>query len=403
MKFGRHRRYFAGAVAVALVASGVVGSQLGTAASAPTVPDTIQYSQTTGSNGTYILYTPGDGSKTTKQSVTSGGGCATPTPSGAPLLGFSASYYSSGYNGTASPAVVGAYKSRTGVCQIPQAWSIEKNEALKFAVGSNSLVAGRVFSRAQIKLEREDKSTLADAPVQGRLVTRLGATIVDQSKTFSINGPAGTQVTADTGLSTTGFDSVEIRVESPDAGSISVVGPTSTFTFASKICVGDTITTNSSGGSASAGQVAASVTLAGVASGPTCKSYTFFGASASDPNSTDGKSISFLSQQVIGAHITATFDWGYTPYCRADATTDSVPTCPTTYVNFGDGTGDHAQTYCAAADPGNTALPWCTTSRNFEYKTVHDPTNPAANAAGDVVVTHITETWDGYGDIYFHR
>src|SRR4029079_7790012 len=103
-------------------------------------------------------YVPGDGSRPTNESVTSGGGCATPSPWGVPLFALSASYYASGYSGSSTNAIVGAYKSRTGVCQITQAWSIEVNEALIFAPGANTLTAGREWSRAQIVLEREDKS-----------------------------------------------------------------------------------------------------------------------------------------------------------------------------------------------------------------------------------------------------
>src|SRR4051812_11842330 len=110
-------------VGVALIAGTFAWSQLGGAAGASGTLDKIVYSQQTGSNGTYIQYVPGDGSKATKQSVTSGGGCATPSPSGVPLLAFSALYYppvanQPAYSGSPTAAVVGAYKSRTGVCQI---------------------------------------------------------------------------------------------------------------------------------------------------------------------------------------------------------------------------------------------------------------------------------------------
>ena len=144
----RYSRYLVAFGVTTAVVAGVVGIQLGGATTVTPNPDTIQYVQTTGSNGTYLKYVPGDGSKATTQSVTSGGGCATPSPSGVPILAFSANYYPGGYAGTTvNTAVVGAYKSRTGVCQIPQAWSIEVNEGLVFGVGSNSLVSGRLFSR----------------------------------------------------------------------------------------------------------------------------------------------------------------------------------------------------------------------------------------------------------------
>ena len=350
-----------------------------------TNPDVVQYAQQTGNNGTYILYVPGDGSKTTKQGITSGGGCATPTPVGTPILGLSANYYPNGYSNAPTAAVAGAYKSRTGVCAIPQAWSIEVNEGLVFSIGSNTVVAGRAFVRAQLQLQRDDKGS--SAPVTGQLVERLGSTQVGTAA-FSITGPNGTVITADTGTVKTGFDSIEVQVLTPSAGSISVVGPTSTFTLAGKICGGETITDTSSDGTASSGQVAASLTYLGGTGAPTCKSYTFFGADANDPTSTNGKSVNFLSQEATGAHVTATFDWGYFPYCRADATVDvNVPPCPTTYFVFSDGT-TAPQTYCSSdADLNDPAIPWCTVSRHYDYVQVNG-----------VTMVHITETWDGLGD-----
>jgi hypothetical protein len=95
--------------------------------------------------------------------------------------------------------------------------------------------------------------------------------------------------------------------------------------------------------------------------------------------------------------MTATFDWGYFPYCRADGVVDpNVPACPATLVDFGDGVF-HTETYCAAVDPNAetappwTPPPWCATSRHVDY--VLDP------AGSGATVAHITETWDGLGDI----
>jgi hypothetical protein len=371
-------------VVTAVVAS-AVWVQLGGATTTSTNPDTIQYVQTTGNNGTYLKYVPGDGSKATTQSVTSGGGCATPSPSGVPILGFRGNYYPNGYTGTATTVPVGAYKSRTGVCSIPQAWSIEVNEGLVFSVGTNTLVAGRLFSRAQIQLQRQDKSTSTDPPVTGKLIESLAGTPVGE-QSFSIPGPnGGLPITGDTGNVAAGFDSVEIRVLTPAAGSISVVGPTSVFTLASKICPGDSITTTSN-------DVSATLTFV---SGSACKTFTQFSASSTD------KSVTFLSQELAGAHMTATFDWGYFPYCRADAVVEqNVPACPPTLVDFGDGVF-HTETYCSAVDPNAetappwTPPPWCTTARHVDY--VLDPGGSGATVA------HITETWDGLGDIIWRH
>jgi hypothetical protein len=378
---------------IAAVAGAASLSQLGGAAGATAVADTIVYNQQTGANGTYIQYVPGDGSKVTKQAVTSGGGCATPSPSGVPLLAFSAKSYPNGYADASTSAIVGAYKSRTGVCATPQAWSIEVNEGLIFSVGSNTLTAGRQWSRAQLQIEREDKSLATDPPAVVQVVRRVGATVVD-TQSFSIAGPSGHSQLVDTGEGI-GFDSIEIRVLSPAAGSVSVVGPTSTFTFAKKICPGDTITDTSTGGTLSSGEVTANFTFVS-APGGACKSYSFFEALSTDPNVDNGKSVEFLSQQLAGAHMTATFDWGLFPYCRPDNNPDpahpGAPECPATTVDFG--SGDVVQTFCAP-NGASTAVPWCTTSRHFDY--VQDPSDSS------VTLVHITETWDGLGDILFRR
>ncbi|MDQ1509213.1 MAG: hypothetical protein QOG50_1057, partial [Actinomycetota bacterium] len=297
------------------------------------------------------------------------------------------------YSGSSTVVPVGAYQSRTGVCSIPQAWSVEANEGLIFGVGPNSLTVGRQFSRAQLQIEREDKSLATDPPVVVQALLRAGSTVVS-TQSFNVAGPNGNQITLDTGEGV-GFDSIELRVLSPAAGSISVVGPTSTFTFAKTICPGESITDTSTDGSASAGQVSATFNFVS-APGGACKSYTTFDASASDPTSSTLKSVKFLSQQLAGAHITASFDWGLFPYCRPDTTADSAhpgaPVCPTTSVDFG--SGFVTQTFCQP-NGATTTNPWCTTSKHFDY--VADPSDSS------VTVVHITETWDGLGDVYFRH
>jgi hypothetical protein len=380
------RRIRGGIVAIASIGSLLgfgVWTQLGSAGAAG--PDTIQYVQQTGSGGTYIKYVPGDNSTATTQAVTSGGGCATPTPSGPAILAFSARSYPNGYANPSTAAVVGAYKSRTGVCATPQAWSIEFNEGLRFSVGPNALTAVRVFARAQIRLEREDKTTTSSPAVSVQLVEYLANTQVG-TQTIPLAGAQGAQITADTGVAASVFDTVEIRVLSPAAGSISVVGPTSTFTLANVICVSDTITTTSNDGTATSGEVSASLTYAGNTVDPSrCKPYTDFTATTTSPDSLNGKLIDFLASQTAGAHITTHFDWGLFTYCRPDAAVPSVPTCPTTFVDFG--AGAQAQVYCAAANPPATPQ-WCTTKRTYDYVTV-----------GSTTFTHITEDWDGFGDV----
>jgi len=334
-----------------------------------------------------LQYLPGDGSKSTTQPVTGGGGCATPNAVN-PVLAFSAKYYAGGYNGASTSAIVGAFNSRTGVCQISQAWSIEVNEGLVFGPGPNALTSGRAFSRAQLQLEREDKSTASDPPAVVNIVLRLGSNVV-ATQSYNLPGPNGTPLATDTGTNYL-FDSLEIRVVSPAAGSISVIGPTSTFTLANQLCVGQSISQTSTDGTPTSGQVSVTFTYVGNSVDPsTCKAYGTFAATTTDPNVNDGKSVQLIAANASGAHLTAHFDWGLFPYCQPGTSVPNVPTCPPTLVDFG--SGFQVQTFCAAANPPATA-PWCTTSQNYEYVTVNGTT-----------FTHITETWDGLGDIVYHH
>lgn len=224
----KRRTWITVAAAFILVMTTLVATTFrGGAANAASGSDVVEYVQTTGNSGTYIQYVPGNGSAPTNESITGGGGCATPTPSGVPLLQLSASYYASGYSGPSTPAVVGAYKSRTGVCQISPAWGIEQDEALMFSVGTNALVDGRLFTAATIDLQGNDKSGVA---TQGELIETLAGKVVGHQN-FASTLPQGTEFPATTGTVATGFDQIEIETLSPSTGSLSVVGPTSTFTL----------------------------------------------------------------------------------------------------------------------------------------------------------------------------
>ena len=292
----RYRRLFSRPivliVAVALLTGTFAWSQLGGAAGATSGPDKITYNQQTGSNGTYIQYVPGDGSKATKQSVTSGGGCATPSPSGAPILAFSANYYPNGYaNASSTAAVVGAYKSRTGVCQIPQAWSIEvRTRASIFSVGSNSLVAGREFSRAPAATRARRQVDGSDPPVSVQLVLRTGSTVVG---TQNVLDPRSQRRDAARGrhrqrrsASLDRDPGACRRRPVPSRSSV----PTSTFTFANKICPGETITDTSTDGTASSGQVTATFTFDRARRARASRTRSFE-ASSTDPTSSTLKSV----------------------------------------------------------------------------------------------------------------
>jgi hypothetical protein len=279
---------------------------------------------------------------------------------------------------------VGAYNSRTGVCSIPQAWSLEVGEGLIFAPGPNSLTNGRLFTSASLFLEREDKT---GGTLNGRMLEKLNGSVVG-TKSFSITTNANPIPATDTGLVPTGFDQLEIQVLSPAAGSISVVGPTSTFTLAGQICPGQSISDTSTGGTQSSGEVSVTVTYV---SGSGCKAFTFFDASSTDSFSVDGKSITFLSQQLAGAHITIHIDWGNLALCRADATADpDVPNCPTSFVDLG--SGAQPEEYCSAA---SVSQPVCSVFKQFTY--IADP------ADSSKTVVHEVENFDALGDIFIRH
>ena len=130
-----------------------------------------------------------------------------------------------------------------------------------------------------------------------------------------------------------------------------------------QICGGTTITTSGSDGGPTDGTVTAHITLVNVPNTSGCKNYTYFNASQS---TTNGDDVTFLSQQVHGAHVTASFVWGYVGLCDPNAPGDgsTQSPCPVTYVDFGSGL--QKQTFCAAADPNGVTTPlWCTTSRTY--------------------------------------
>jgi hypothetical protein len=365
---------------ITVLAAGLFAQLGGGAGATSTVPDKIIYSQQNGKNGSYLQFVPGDGSKTTTQSVTGAGGCATPNTTN-PVLDFSAKYYPNGYNNSSQNAIVGAYNNRTGVCAITPAWAVDNGEGLIFAPGaSNNLSKGRLFASAVLNLERQDKT---GGTLTGVLIERVGGSQVG-TKNFSITSGV---ITVDTGTVPTGFDQLEVRVTFPAAGSVSVVGPTSTFTFAGQICPGDSITDTSTGGTSTSGEVTATITYA---SGSGCKSYTDFHASSTDIASSDGKSMTFLSQPLAGAHITIHIDWGNLALCRSDSTSGSLPPCPTSLVDLGSGAVPEA--YCAAA---TASEPVCSTFKQFTN--IPDPAN-ASNT-----VTHEVEDFDALGDIFIRH
>jgi len=219
-------------VAVPIVVSNTAGPA---SASAALQDRIVYYQQKTGSGGSYLEYLGSNGTvlkQTVSFTATSGDGdndaddCLTPTVSN-PVLAFGASYYPKGYGTTPVAASVGAYDLHTGVCAVQQDSAIEVKEGLIFGISqTNSLTKRRLFSEATIPLVRNDKTS---GTLSGNLVLRLTENGVETqvgTVPFTIKGACGTVVDIDTGFVKTGFDQLEIQVDSPSAASVSVVGPT---------------------------------------------------------------------------------------------------------------------------------------------------------------------------------
>ena len=401
------------AASLPVILSGSGSSVVRSSAASASGQDEIQYVQTTGNSGTYIQFVSGStGKVTAKESVTSGGGCATPTPSGNPLIDFNGFLYSDGsYANPPTTGIVGAYKQRTGVCALGQAWSIDNvppgtapqtgAEALDFTLlpqsgqTMNSLVAGRIMSRAVLNLQRSDKLTI---PVVVEFVetlqgTQTGSQCYSLPDTNAHSLDSNATLTYDSAdcannaAPSAGFDTLEVRVIT-GGGSVSVVGPSSTFYLANQICGGQTIATTSAQDS-NYGQISFSVTLQAAAT--VCKSYTAFDAIQNvNPDGTlNGlKQTDFNSFGSGDIHFTFKVDWGNFPQCTPDGLEPGLPACPPTQVEVNNETTYSNQTYCAAASYPNQPL--CTTSRNYSYVTV-----PAGT------YTDIQETWDGLIDNSF--
>ncbi len=228
---GRRTRWLTGILSVLLSGAGIAVPAVEIGVAAPSVASATQqseifYYQQKGGGGSYIEYSGADGTILTQKLSSGGGGCSSPTVS-SPVLAFSASYYPSGYSLPPTPASVGAYNLRTGVCAIAPDWQIQPNEGLIFSVGDNPLTVSQVFSQASIPLEREDKTA---GPLSGTLVFRLkdtsGVEQVVATQTFTVGSGVGTVAVAQSGIVPSGFDQVEIQVDSPSSGAVSVVGPT---------------------------------------------------------------------------------------------------------------------------------------------------------------------------------
>jgi hypothetical protein len=437
-------------LAVSAVVTPILLTQLGGGgvASAAALPNTsnfdeIQYNQDTGNAHAYYSFVPWSGStaptagKTTTQSMTGGGGCS-PGPNfpglpPTPLLDVTG-------QANGAPANVAAFKFRTGVCpgNSGQNQLITANEGLTFGLGTgNDAIIGknRSFADAQIVVARQDSNT--DTATANLIESSAGSQVGEQqiqipsgTANWVLDTGCGTLVASSqgnpapcSGANTKLFDQVQFVLTGLATDAVSVV-PTSIFYLSKTLCEGDTVSVTSTDGTATSGQVSASVTLQGTDK-TVCKSYVLFSASANDPKIIQGnvstKTVKFDSQPLAGSHFTVKVDWGTDPYCRPDVDgaqttgpgTVGTPTCLPTWVSTNGGPYQ-PQTYCSSA---TAADPLCTTSRKFAYVpvTAGDPDNdgdlafendgwdgPVDAAGGPTsdgnTAVDITETWDGVTD-----
>ena len=423
MRFSAKRVLLAGALAVSAIAvpvtAAVVGSGGGVANAAPQpTPDTIKYVEGTTSSGspTYsFVYTPGNGSAPSTQTLvpggapcyalalsgtSSGGTVSSGSSVGSGFLGLSGLLYpSSDYSGTPSTAPVGARYGHTGVCALGPPQQINNTvppptgalaEELDVAVGGSSTIgANRLFSKAVLDIRRKGNSPYVagkPAPMTVRLLESYAGTLV-ASQTCTITGGDNTDIFPDTSLpagppctgtaATTPFDTLAIQ-ELTVGGSIAVVG-TSTFTLANQLCSGGSVT--------SSGSVSATLSVPGGSSG--CESYSAF-TSITDP-ATGQTTLNFdAHSSTPNTPFTIHVPWNPQAACQpgqptSDTTPTALPVCPPTQVSV-NGQPFTDQTYCVAASPAD---PLCTTNKAYNFVADPGTGNP---------MTQITEDWAGIQD-----
>ncbi len=432
MKFTMKRSLGAGAIGLAVVVTplsltaalsgvGGVAESVAGATGTPASPDEIIYGQTTNSPSTFYEYVPGNGATTTTQPVKTTGSCGSPSVSGAPILTLAGKIYAptpnSNYYANASTAnVVGTHQQQTGACTISPGWTIDNkagkgDEAIDFSPGTNTSVIGanRLFTDAQIPIARKDSGDSAPGSVTVQLVEFDSSGTQLAAQTCIINGAEGALITADTnGPGTAGnctgpaaiaFQTVEVRDLTLNT-SMSVVGPTATFTLGSVICGGQSIT--------SSGPVAAKLSLTGSSS--SCKSYATF--------SSDQNQLHFDGFSAGSVPFTLNVTWPAEPLCQPYADSnhpdptsapipppETLPVCAPHEFSF-DGTTYYDQTYCQTPKPpGPGIVPQqelCTANKTYNNDIVNPDGSvvPIMATTGpppgtQVPGTQITETWVG--------
>jgi hypothetical protein len=423
MKFTAKRLLSAGVIGVAAIVAPLSFTVFSSGPSAVAAPagsscvqtpnvDQICYVQTSGSTGTYIAYQAGSpaGVKQTTQSVTSGGGCASPTISGPgdPILPFQGWVYAADaandYSGGRTSAPVTADKQRTGVCGDKgsgvQPWSIDNvagvgAEALDFLIGDANSPEGanRLFSEAQIYIANNN----ANAGTQVTLVESLNKSGVPNGpetqvgeQTFCL-GASATVLTDTSGngacavpmaLGNTPFDTVEIQVQV--GGTVSVVegaGGPSVFTLAQTLCATNPPTYIHPSGAPAGVTAPLSVTQG-------CKTWTTY-TYGTDPNTGD-QLLDFNAFSSNPVPFTFTVTWAPVPACQPIQGNNPYPgspppltTCPLSEFSF-DGTKYFDTNFCVTP---TLAEPVCVTSDSYTL-------------TPDGKSTVIKETWNALADLW---
>ncbi|MGA8296042.1 MAG: putative Ig domain-containing protein [Acidimicrobiales bacterium] len=214
-------------------------------ASSATTQDKVIFVQTSGERtpGPYVEYEGANGTNLSQPLSVARGSCSSSTLSNpaSSVLPISAAYYADGYTQPSTSASVGSEVTdgagETGVCvnsRTSPGYTIQPKEGLVFSVGqsSTSLTYGRLFSEATIPMKNNSSSESVSGNLVLRRISGGAETIVDVVPFTLASGRESTGDLADCPVVSTGvvpaadqFDQLEIQVNSPSRGSVSVVGP----------------------------------------------------------------------------------------------------------------------------------------------------------------------------------
>ena len=359
------------------------------------------------------------------ESAGPGGGCSNPvftvggTPTTTPFLNVvGASYHNTGYpagpypSGSPSSAGIGFSTTNMGVaCSgVPseQGSQVEPSEDLIFSVGTNSVDAGRPFTRVQLALANADSKN----PTSGELVESLNGT-VEGTTPFTIG--SGLNQLIDSGIVNTGFNQLEVRVNqnSGMTAGVSATWPSTkdplqtTFYFPRQLPPGGSTTTQVTDPT-----TGKTLTETITNTGTTTKDFTDFSANFT----ASSRDINFSTVGTGVDSFTATFDWGDlfpgTPGTAAGGCAPGpgapgvgqssgipIPAQTCGYPTFTVNGITQSVTFCSSPPPLSAPanMSWCV----FDDHYVLENTNISNNTV--VEGTRNTQKWYGVADTGFHH